>query len=449
MRKSVFLVALLAALSLACNFSFSTANIEEAKLARDEAGTEQTTVFDQADEFYLVGQLANAPDDTKLKAVWTAVDADGVEPNYQLDEKEVTGGGDFYFSLSNDQLWPVGAYKVDLYLNEELGRTLEFTVEGDVVAEAPEPTAEPTATPEPAPEPTTEPPLEPTEPPVDDETLSRANEALSDNDILAVEATEEPEYEPLAFQAEPYQHPSGAFSFSVPEGWELVNETDTSGTFGDDNSVVGAIFVDMGEVLSLADFNDFVENFLIGYVGEETEYEVIDQEPQPDDSLYVAISYTDGETPSDADFFFEQRETVMFVLLFDTFTYNELRPTWDEIIASYTVDADAALAAAPATVEPAAPVQPTVAPEPVEPAGPVAPAGKGLLFYNNKTDVDFTIDVIGPTNTSQTIPPGQTREFVLDPGKYAVNAHSAGGKYYVPSYEFEIAAGQVLYDGVQ
>jgi hypothetical protein len=448
MRKFVFLIALLAALSLACNFNFSTANVEEAKLAKDEAGTKQTIIFDQADEFFLVGQLANAPDDTKLRAVWTAVEADGVDPNYQLDEKEVTGGGDFYFSLSNEQLWPTGKYKVDLYLNEELERTLEFTVEGEVVAEAPSPTAEPTSTPEPTPEPT-EPLAEPTEPPADDSPLSQTDDEGSDSDTTAIEATEEAEYEPLPFRADPYEHPSGAFSFIVPEDWELVEETDTSATFGDDNSVVGAVFVDIGGVLSVAEFNDFVENFLMGYVGEETEYEVIEQEPQPDDSLYIAISYTDGETPSDADFFFEQRDTIMFVLLFDTFTYDEIRPTWDEIIDSYAVDAEAALGAAPATVEPVAPAPPTAAPEPVEPAGPVAPAGKGLLIYNNKTDVDFTIDVIGPTNTSQTIPPGQTREFVLDPGKYAINAHSAGGKYYVPSYEFEIAAGQVLYDGVQ
>jgi len=72
-----------------------------------------------------------------------------------------------------------------------------------------------------------------------------------------------------------------------------------------------------------------------------------------------------------------------------------------------------------------------------------------MLTYSNRTDVDFVIDVIGPTNTSQVVPPGQTKEFILDPGHYTINAHSAGGKYYVPSYEFDIAAGQLLRDGVQ
>jgi hypothetical protein len=32
------------------------------------------------------------------------------------------------FKLENDQPWPVGKYKVDLYLDGALDRTLEFTV---------------------------------------------------------------------------------------------------------------------------------------------------------------------------------------------------------------------------------------------------------------------------------------------------------------------------------
>lgn len=47
----------------------------------------------------------------------------------RLDESELTSGsGTLTFSLSNSQPWPVGKYKVDLYLNEELDRTLDFEV---------------------------------------------------------------------------------------------------------------------------------------------------------------------------------------------------------------------------------------------------------------------------------------------------------------------------------
>jgi serine protease Do len=125
----------LPALLAACSFSATTANIRDAKLSRDEAGKEVTNTFAQADTFYLTAQLRNAPDDTTVRAVWTAVEADEVESNTKLDEKELeTGSGHLTFNLQNDQLWPVGKYKVDLYVDDKLVQTLEFAVAGDVAA---------------------------------------------------------------------------------------------------------------------------------------------------------------------------------------------------------------------------------------------------------------------------------------------------------------------------
>jgi hypothetical protein len=88
------------------------------------------TVFAQDEVFCCVVDLANAPDDTTVKAVWSVVEAEGVEPNYPLDETELTSSdADLHFELSNDMLWPVGKYKVELYLNGELDQTLEFEVQ--------------------------------------------------------------------------------------------------------------------------------------------------------------------------------------------------------------------------------------------------------------------------------------------------------------------------------
>jgi len=114
--------------AMAC--SFSTANIEEATMARDYAGTDPTTTFAQDEVFYCVVILANAPDDTTVKASWTAINAEGADPNTFIDETELTSGSNsLHFELSNTNLWPTGTYKVDLYLNDELDRTLEFEVE--------------------------------------------------------------------------------------------------------------------------------------------------------------------------------------------------------------------------------------------------------------------------------------------------------------------------------
>jgi hypothetical protein len=133
MKKNlwVFLLAvvMLLAAILACSFSASTANIAEAWMARDEAGEQKTDVFAQDEVFYCKVELANAPDDTMVKASWTAVNVEGEEPNIFLDETELTTGDNILtFELSNNGLWPTGSYKVDVYLNGELDQTLAFEV---------------------------------------------------------------------------------------------------------------------------------------------------------------------------------------------------------------------------------------------------------------------------------------------------------------------------------
>jgi hypothetical protein len=114
---------------LACGGSFSTANISDSWMASDVDGEIRTTVFSQSDIFYAFVELSNAPDDTLLKAVWTGVELEGEEPNLVIDETEFTSDdGIIYFELSNDQLWPVGSYKVDIYLNEEMAVSMNFEV---------------------------------------------------------------------------------------------------------------------------------------------------------------------------------------------------------------------------------------------------------------------------------------------------------------------------------
>lgn len=132
LKVTVSVLLLLVLATLACGGSFSTANISEAYLSRDDAGQQTTTVFAPTDTtFYCQVQLSNAPDGTTLKAVWTAVSVEGEAPDLLIDETTLTGGdGNYTFNLQNDDIWPPGQYKVDLYLNDTLDRTLNFTVEG-------------------------------------------------------------------------------------------------------------------------------------------------------------------------------------------------------------------------------------------------------------------------------------------------------------------------------
>ena len=87
-------VVVIGLMLLACNFSFSTANVSDAWMSTDEDGKNRTTVFDQDAVFYAQVQVQNAPDDTKVKAVWTAVEVEDNDPNLKLDENELITGND-------------------------------------------------------------------------------------------------------------------------------------------------------------------------------------------------------------------------------------------------------------------------------------------------------------------------------------------------------------------
>jgi hypothetical protein len=126
--RILFALTLLVTAALACGGSFSTANISNAYTTADPGGA-PTTVFAQDQIFYCIIELKNAPDDTVVKVVWTAVNVENANPNTFLYENSLTGGDNtLTYQLSNDGFWPVGTYKADIYLNDTLDRTLEFEV---------------------------------------------------------------------------------------------------------------------------------------------------------------------------------------------------------------------------------------------------------------------------------------------------------------------------------
>lgn len=109
---------------------YSSANVADAWMSTDEAGEERTTTFAQDAVFYAKVDLQNAPDTTLLEGVWIEVEADGQEPNLEIERTQIeTGSNLVTFQLQMPNPWPLGVYAFDLYLDEELERRLDFTVE--------------------------------------------------------------------------------------------------------------------------------------------------------------------------------------------------------------------------------------------------------------------------------------------------------------------------------
>jgi hypothetical protein len=125
---AMIVIIALALTSVSCEFSVSTASISSAKLTADSTSGVETAVFKPDQTFYDIVSIANAPDTTKVKVVWYIVNDAGVAT--QIIDKEIVGSGSpIIFNATNANAWPVSKYKVELYLNDKLDRTQEFSVQ--------------------------------------------------------------------------------------------------------------------------------------------------------------------------------------------------------------------------------------------------------------------------------------------------------------------------------
>ena len=121
------------------NESDNDVTIEKLTLVRD-AGDKFVPVdnFKTTDTFGVLVKLSGSKVGTKVKGIWTAVDAGGMKDK-KIFEKEVIFTEEAMkkvkekdrvdFTLSHDNPYPTGDYKFDVYLNGELADSIEFSIE--------------------------------------------------------------------------------------------------------------------------------------------------------------------------------------------------------------------------------------------------------------------------------------------------------------------------------
>jgi hypothetical protein len=98
-------------------------------LAQDENGAVPADTFGQGDPVYVYGTLT-LPEGANLRTAWTAVQAEGNEPNtliYEYEDKAYQPGA-FWFRLEWPRPWALGRYRVDVYMNGEIVQSLDYTV---------------------------------------------------------------------------------------------------------------------------------------------------------------------------------------------------------------------------------------------------------------------------------------------------------------------------------
>jgi hypothetical protein len=108
--------------------------IKESHMAKDDGNGEpadETDTFDPGDRtIHCVTTLKAAKSGTQMKFSWWIVDADGTQNKKIKDIEYSTRALEniVHGHLTLPQDWPVGKYKVQVYVNGDLDRTLFYTV---------------------------------------------------------------------------------------------------------------------------------------------------------------------------------------------------------------------------------------------------------------------------------------------------------------------------------
>jgi hypothetical protein len=130
----ILTTALIATSIMYTSCQFSTANIQDATMSLDvdpetKAPIERTDKYRMwMPTFHGAVKVANAPSDTKVKAVWF-VDRADEEQVMDSTELAIESDGWVDFSLTRSKSrWPYGEYRVDIYLNDKFDRSIPFQV---------------------------------------------------------------------------------------------------------------------------------------------------------------------------------------------------------------------------------------------------------------------------------------------------------------------------------
>lgn len=128
--NSVIAIGILVFIAMACNASFSTANISAFNFGKNEKADPATTSFTQGDKIFAVATIANAMGKYKVKFKVENTAGGGTPLTKEID---MPGSGTAYLEITTA---PGGEYKAEAVLVDETGKEIDkksgnFSVKGD------------------------------------------------------------------------------------------------------------------------------------------------------------------------------------------------------------------------------------------------------------------------------------------------------------------------------
>ena len=119
-------VSLLALVSLACNASYTTANLSDLKFGKNEKANPASTSFKPADKIFVVSEVNNTSSKHTVKFRLLFDDVKGQKAGAPIPGAEATveapGSSDVHFNVAIPGGFPPGTYRAEAVLLDEDGK---------------------------------------------------------------------------------------------------------------------------------------------------------------------------------------------------------------------------------------------------------------------------------------------------------------------------------------
>lgn len=136
-----------------------------------------------------------------------------------------------------------------------------------------------------------------------------------------------------------YAHPSDLFTISYPQGWLMEEEAERVLFRSSDRAFQILVqFTDIGLVLDQEGMQALIDGFFESFGRDLTAFQRGEETPQPDGSILVEYSFEVEGKPAYGGTFFEQHDTIVYVLSFwsiDADRWEEILPTFNAVAASF------------------------------------------------------------------------------------------------------------------
>ena len=121
---AIIAVGVLVFIALACNGSFTTANISKLEFGKNETATPSATTFDASDKIYAVATVSNTSQKLKMEFKVTAENVAGAQKGKEVISKSIDFDGARPIWLQFSVNMP-GEYKVEATMSDDTGKKID------------------------------------------------------------------------------------------------------------------------------------------------------------------------------------------------------------------------------------------------------------------------------------------------------------------------------------